>query len=427
MTTILNNLQTVLLNTFLVYFCFCIYFKFIERRTNKVTNEIIIALISGTSIVLCMIFSIPHPTGYTFDFRQVPFIVGALYGGHRVAVFLLSIQLFYRFFLDIPGIELSLTIYLLLVISLWYIIPLFHKTVTIRRKLYLAMLASFFGLISNMTIGFLFTPGNITIDYLGFFMYSFIIQSIGIIFFVFFNEKARKDAILAKELRKLEKLKTVSELAASISHEVRNPLTVTKGFLQLLREPGLTDHDKHGYIDIAVDALDRAESIITDYLTFAKPSLENIKILNLHKELTHIGDFIDPYAAMNNVQIETSIEEEIYIAGEDEKFQQCLINIIKNGIEAMPQGGKLLIEMKHFKNNAIITVRDTGIGMNEEQLERLGSPFFSTKDLGTGLGTMVVYSIVKAMRGEIYVDSEPGKGTSFTIFLPIAEHSGLSI
>ncbi|MGG3450241.1 sensor histidine kinase [Domibacillus aminovorans] len=423
MTTILDNLQTFLLNIFLVYFCFSIYFKFIERKANKLTNELIIALISGISIVLCMTFPITLPAGYIIDFRQIPFIIGALYGGWRVAVFLTVILVSYRFFLDVPSTDAALILYFLLIISLWPIILTFNKTVNIRKKLYLASLASFFGILSWMAMIFLFMPENLTRDYFILFIFSLIVQSIGIIFFVVFNEKSKKEAALNNELDKLEKLKTVSELAASISHEVRNPLTVAKGFLQLLKEPNLTDQDRTHYLNIAVDALNQAESRITDYLTFAKPSLENIKILDLHQELIYIEKFIGPYAAMNNVQIEVQLEEDIYIAGEDQKLHQCLINIMKNGIESMPQGGKLLIELRRVGDNAMITVTDTGIGMDEEQLERMGSPFFTTKDIGTGLGTMVVYSIVKTMRGEITVKSEIGKGTSFSVLLPLAEIS----
>lgn len=438
MTTILDNLQVFLLNILLVYFCFSIYFKYIERKVNTLTNELIITFISGISIILCMTFPITLPTGYIVDFRQIPFIVGALYGGRRVAVVLASLLVTYRFFLNIPGTESILIVYFLLIISLWCVIPAFNKTVTMRKKLYLALLASFFALISRVAVVFFLMPGNITMDYLVIFIASLVIQSSGIIFFVFFNEKSRWDAALAKEIGDFEKLRTASELAASISHEVRNPLTVIKGFLQLLREPDLTDKDKFNYVDTALDALDEAESTITDYLTFAKPSVENIKILDLNKEIVYVIQLLNPYAAMNNVQIEAQLEEDIYVAGEDQKLHQCVINVVKNGIESMPQGliyvmkdsiesipqgGNLLIELKRIEDNAIITVTDTGVGMDEEQLERLGGPFFTTKDIGTGLGTMVVYSIVKAMRGEIIVKSEVGVGTSFSILLPLAENS----
>lgn len=423
MSTLFDNIQPLLLNIFLVYFGFSIYFKFIERKTSKVITEIIIVLVSGISIVLCMIFPVISTTGYIIDFRQVPFIVGALYGGRKVAAFLLFILLAYRFYLGISSIEVAIAIYFLLFLSLWFIIPSFNKAVTIKKRLYLAALASLFGLLTKMTMGILVIAEDLTLDFLLFLFSFLIIQSIGIIFFIFSNEGLRKDALLAKEIGKLEKLRTVSELAASISHEVRNPLTVTRGFIQLLRDPGLTEQEKSRYIETALDGLDKAESTITDYLTFAKPSLENVEILNMRKELTNIKNFTDPYAAMNNVTIEMSLEENIYIAGEKEKVHQCLINIVKNGIEAMSQGGTLKMDLKEFEDCAMIMITDTGIGMNEEQLERLGNPFFTTKDIGTGLGTMVVYSTVKAMNGEILVESELGKGTKFAIFLPLIEHS----
>ncbi|MGG3449872.1 sensor histidine kinase [Domibacillus aminovorans] len=423
MNAIFDNTQTFLLNIFLVYICFTLYFKFIERNKNQLTNEAIITLASGISIIFCMSFPLTYFEEQTIDFSPVPLIVGALYGGRRVAVILVLTTLTYRFYLDMSNFHIALFIYFLFLILLCFIIPFFKNAVNIRKKVYLAVLASLFGVLSIMAMMILFLSEETVIEYIEFFIFTLFLQSIGSTFFVIFNEKARRDVTLENEIGKLEKLKTVSELAASISHEVRNPLTVTKGFLQLLKDPDLTDEKKIGYIDIAIDALDQAESTITDYLTFAKPSLENIKILDLHKELIYIENFIDPYAAMNNVQIEVRLEEDIYIAGEDQKLHQCLINVVKNGIESMPLGGKLLIELRRVVDNAMITVTDTGIGMDEEQLERLGSPFFTTKDIGTGLGTMVAYSIIKTMRGEVIVKSEIGKGTSFSILLPIAENS----
>ncbi|WP_050183742.1 ATP-binding protein [Domibacillus robiginosus] len=426
MSTLFDNIQTFLLNVFLLYFCYSVYFKFIEKKSNKLTNVAMIALISGIAIILCMTFPVMLPNGYTADFRQFPLILGALYGGRRVAVFLLFVLLSYRFYLDIPSFEQAFFIYSLFIFLLCYIIPRFNKTINIQKKVLLAVLAFLLGTIARLTMLFLFLPEYINLYYFGLFISSAILQSLGVMLFVFFIERARKEAVLAKEISKLEKLKTVSTLAASISHEVRNPLTVTKGFLQLLDDSDLRDQDKKHYISTALEAIEKAESIITDYLTFAKPSLENTKILNLHQELIHIKGFVESYAVMNNVEIEMSLEENIYIASEKEKLHQCLINIIKNGIEAMPQGGKLTIELKYFKSNATINITDTGVGMNEEQLERLGSPFFTTKDLGTGLGSMVVYSIVKAMGGEIYVDSAPGKGTSFTVILSTAEEAEIN-
>lgn len=427
MHTLFDSIQHSLLNIFFIYFCFSFYFKYMERTTNKLTKETIIALTCGISIILCMTFPIVSLTGYAVDFRQIPFIVGALYGGRRVAVFLVLILLSYRFHLGIPGLEDISIIYICLTLSLWYLIPAFNKSDNLRKKLYIASLASFFGMISRIAVVFVFIPENPNLYQLKFFVGSLIVQLISVILFVILNEKTRRDALLAKEITKLEKLNTVSIIAASISHEVRNPLTVTKGFLQLLDDSSLSDQDRKYYINTAIEALTKAESTITDYLTFAKPSLENVKLLDLCKELTSVKNLVEPYATMNNVAIDMDLQGRSYIAGEKEKLHQCLINIVKNGIEAMPQGGKLKIRLDRFENNAMITIADTGMGMTKEQLERLGNPFFTTKDIGTGLGTMVVYSVVKSMRGTIHVDSQPDNGTRFSIILPAVEHSSLPV
>lgn len=427
MHTLVDNIQTFLLNIFLTYFCFSIYFKFIELKTSKLTSEFIIALVSGISIILCMTFPITLSPGFLTDFRQAPFIIGALYGGRRVALSLLFTLLAYRFYLDLPHFETIAVVYFFLFVSLWYLIPKFHEIHSIKSKLYLASLASLFGLIVRTGLVLKLRPDDFTLDLFVFILCTQVIQTVGIMLFVFLNEKSRKDAILTKEINKFEKLKTVSTLAASISHEVRNPLTVTKGFVQLLREPGLAEQDKNEYIKTALESLEKAEGIITDYLTFAKPSLENIELLDLHKELTNLKNMTEPYAMMNNVEMEMSLEKNIYIAGEKEKVHQCLINIMKNGIEAMPKGGKLKLRLDRLEDNAMVTVADSGIGMNKEQVDRLGNPFFTTKDIGTGLGTMVVYSVVKSMDGTIHVDSQPGNGTRFSIILPVAEHSLLPV
>ncbi|OAH59612.1 MULTISPECIES: sensor histidine kinase [Bacillaceae] len=422
MSTAFDNLQTFLLNIFLVYFCFSIYFKFIERKANTLTNELIIALVSGISIVLCMIFPITLPTGYSLDFLQIPFIIGALYGGRRVTVFLTFILVTYRLFLNTPDTDTTLIIYCLLLISLWWIIPTFNKTVTMRKKVYLALLASFFGLFSRITRFVLLMPENISMDYFIIYITSLIIQPIGILFFVVFNENSRRNAILSKEIRKFEKLKTVSELAASISHEVRNPLTVTKGFIQLLRDPDLTEGEKKLYINFSMEALNKAEATITDYLAFAKPSLDHVERLDLKKELDYIANIVNPFAEINNVMIECQNGMDIYVSGEKQQLHQCLINLIKNGIESMPDGGKLHIHLQKINEKAVITVTDTGIGMTNEQMERLGTPYYTTKVKGTGLGTMVMYSSMKAMQGEIKVESEVGKGTRFSLLFPVMEH-----
>ncbi|WP_168120216.1 PAS domain-containing sensor histidine kinase [Paenibacillus sp. HB172176] len=223
-----------------------------------------------------------------------------------------------------------------------------------------------------------------------------------------------------QEMNKLVHLNTVSQLAASISHEVRNPLTVTRGFIQLMREPDIDFGRRSEFIKLCLSELDRAESIITDYLTFAKPVIDEAECLEVGKELDYIAKVMQPYCTLHDVEYHNILPAEIMkFYGNLKKFHQALINLIKNGIEAMKDGGVMRIEAAlENEESILIRISDTGEGMDTAALESLGKPFFTTKDAGTGLGTMVSFGIIHAMKGSIEVDSEPGTGTSFSIRLP---------
>ncbi|MEC1695515.1 ATP-binding protein [Schinkia azotoformans] len=227
---------------------------------------------------------------------------------------------------------------------------------------------------------------------------------------------------LQEEMNKLTQIKTVSEIAASISHEVRNPLTVTRGFTQLLRDGSLSDEQRNQYIRLSLEELDRAERIIGDYLTFAKPSIENEEVLHLDKEIKYIVQVIKPYATLNDITVEVNMEDCQYtILGEKQKLHQSLLNIVKNGIEAMERKGKISIELKKYNDLAQLIIEDNGKGMSKEQINKIGTPYFSTKEKGTGLGTMVAFNIIKAMQGDYTIESQIGKGTSFCITFPLVE------
>lgn len=423
MINVFPDLQILLLNLFFIFLFFFVYLKFIEKKIHQLTNKLLIFLASGIAIVLCMTFSISIGPGQLIDMRYVPFIVGAFYGGRRIAFLLFFILITYRLGLGGSGFYINLAGSTILLISLWFTIPFFERAVNLTKKMRCVMEVAFLSALFTGTTLSLFASNIMNIkDLLSFIVFLYI-QIAGVLLFVKFIEKAKNDIALAEEIRKFEKLKSVSEVAASISHEVRNPLTATRGFIQLLSDQNLTAEEKNLYISISLEELDKAASVITDYLTFATPSLEKIEILELNKELDTILKTVAPLALANTVEIDIPKTEEIYVAGERERLHQCLINLAKNSIEAMPHGGKLIIKQQELNGKIVITVEDTGVGMTNEQIERLGTPYFSTKVDGTGLGTMVVFSIVKAMMGEIKVDSKIGKGTCFTILFPAVDPS----
>ncbi|NIK78619.1 signal transduction histidine kinase [Paenibacillus castaneae] len=226
--------------------------------------------------------------------------------------------------------------------------------------------------------------------------------------------------VFNNELQRSEKMEIISQLAASVAHEVRNPLQVTRGFLQLLGEKANNDKDKT-YMILAIDELDRASEIITDFLTFAKPQLENTTLLNIGEELQQIEGILVPLATMQGGIIKVDLGSDLYVRGNSSKFKQALINIIKNSIEAL--GNEGVIHIRAFEdeqsNNVIIQINDNGEGMNESDLKRLGEPYYSKKSKGTGLGLMVTFRIIEVMKGSIHFKSQKGIGTEAILRFPI--------
>ncbi|MDI4649919.1 sensor histidine kinase [Cohnella hashimotonis] len=219
-------------------------------------------------------------------------------------------------------------------------------------------------------------------------------------------------------LERTEKLKIISDLAASVAHEVRNPLQVTRGFLQLLAGRGDNESKKH--FNIAVSELDRASGIITDFLTFAKPELETVSPLNLAEELAQLEVIIAPHAAMYGGRLHINADPGLTVIGSSSKFKQALINLLKNSIEAFKEDGYIEINAYEEDGEAVIWIKDNGEGMDEAQIAKLGVPYFSTKSKGTGLGTMVTFRIIEVMKGTIDFKSRKGQGTEVLIRLPIA-------
>lgn len=221
-----------------------------------------------------------------------------------------------------------------------------------------------------------------------------------------------------QELQLSEKREIISQLAASVAHEVRNPLQVTRGFLQLLEEKNTDDQKRASYLDMAIKELDRASTIITNFLTYAKPQMEDTKVLNLSEELKHVENVIVPLANLHGSVINIDIPDHLHVYGNSSKLKQAFINLIKNSIEALMRGGNIRLWAYGHKGEVIIHIADDGEGMEADVLARIGQPYFTSKPKGTGLGLMVTYRIIEALQGSIVFKSEKGIGTEAIIRLP---------
>jgi two-component system sporulation sensor kinase B len=249
---------------------------------------------------------------------------------------------------------------------------------------------------------------------------TYLLQGIIVGFCVYLIEFLNNHFHLQEEIAKSEKIMIVSEMAAAVAHEIRNPLTVIRGFIQLLGAEGVDKERKKYYQKITLEELDRAQLIITDYLSLAKPDPETIETINVNDEMTYLTNILSTYSNYNNIQIVVELFEDhpLLVVGDRYKFRQALINIGKNAIEAMNHEGVLDIRTNKINDSIVIIISDNGVGMTPEQIKRLGVPYYSTKDKGTGLGTMVSFGIIKKMNGKIRVTSELEKGTTYEISFP---------
>ncbi|MED2971300.1 PAS domain S-box protein [Fictibacillus sp. B-59209] len=220
-------------------------------------------------------------------------------------------------------------------------------------------------------------------------------------------------------LRKSDKLAVVGELAAGIAHEIRNPLTSIKGFIQLIK-PDIREHIS----EIILSELDRIESIINEFLILAKPHSDmDYKWNDINQFIRQTIVLLDSEANLNNVQFDPCLTEHLpLVRSEGNQIKQVLINVIKNAIEAMSQGGTIKIKTSMQKEEFVcLTIQDEGIGISEERLNRLGEPFYSNKEKGIGLGLMVSLKIIENHKGTITFSSKINEGTTVTILLPVAK------
>lgn len=223
-------------------------------------------------------------------------------------------------------------------------------------------------------------------------------------------------------LRNSEKLTIAGQLAAGIAHEIRNPLTSLKGFLQLIKKG--PDY-KTEYLDIMEAELDRIEVIVNELLLLAKPTDRKFEEKDVKSMLQNVITLLETQALIHNVQILTAFTPGVTIYCDENQMKQVFINLMKNAIEAMPGGGKLLIQVKKKQELAVIRFIDQGCGIPKEKLKQIGSPFYSTKEDGNGLGLMVSYNIIENHHGKIHIESEIGVGSTFTVSLPIYTPSRL--
>jgi len=227
--------------------------------------------------------------------------------------------------------------------------------------------------------------------------------------------------------RLLAQYAEISQLAGGLAHEIRNPLSTLSLNLDLLLEDfqnpeTLRDRRVLQRVERLRHEVDRLLAILENFLRFARVQDLKLEPTDLNAIIDELRDFSEPHAATKGIVIRTSFAADLpAIRIDSDLFKQALLNLVLNAQHAMPSGGELILTTRLEKPWIVLDVIDTGVGMPEEVRARIFDAFFSTRAEGSGLGLPTTRKIVEAHGGSIHVQSEPGKGSQFTIRLPVSE------
>lgn len=215
-----------------------------------------------------------------------------------------------------------------------------------------------------------------------------------------------------------EKLRVVGELAAGMAHEIRNPMTAVKGFLQISKE---NNYSIEPYYELLMMEVSRVSELTSELLQFSKPNAGDVRVINLQESIQRAVSLAESEANYYShvIQFEPG-QEEMHVRMDRDKLVQVLLNLIKNAFDAMSEPGTVELVATRTEVECVIEVHDTGKGMTEEELKQIFNPFFTTKETGTGLGLSICHKIMNDHGGAIEVESRKQHGTTFRLTLPLA-------
>jgi two-component system sporulation sensor kinase B len=413
----MTMIKDFLLQLMLIALPMFINHEFVNGRfRNDKTQKLVMSALWGLSLIFCMSFPASFGPDYRLDIRVIPLLIGTLYGGIRTGIFLAALVILYRLYF---GIDIGFYNTVLAVLSAVPVILFFQKSFDRAKKdkrVKIAILLSLYYTLVGVT--WFCILRNISLEYLSVHAIELIFIMLVIWFFITLNENMGEIHHLRLEVQNAGKLQVISDLTSVFAHEIRNPMQVARGFLQLLNEPDLTDKKK-AYIQLSIEELDRANEIINDLLLFGKPSTNYNERVNVGYQLQRVLNILNSYSISQNVTIITNISDDCWTDAIPQKLNQCLINILKNAIESMPDGGMVWVSCVPTSDGYIqISIKDQGIGMTKQEIDKLGSPFYTLKKSGTGLGMMISFQIIRSFQGKVRVTSEKEIGTEIVILMP---------
>ena len=407
----LHIMKDIILNMILITFPILIYLVLVSYNEEiKIKKDTLLTIALITSLYLCLKYVQNEVNTKILLFCNIPIVIAYMKNKPVLGVFLSVANILYSHF--ILEIDILITIIKYISYLVLYLCANKKKISNSSFILSVAVIQAFF-----LSFEYFFKDIKVSLeDFLMLLMIIFIYYFLAFSILYLFRIIDKLES-LNETIKILEKDKTIKDALFKLTHEIKNPLAVCKGYLDMIDINKQEKAEK--YISIMKQEVDRSLNIISDFVEYNKIKVKKEQI-DLNCLLDDVYDSFKILVNNKKVKLEYKDrdDEEIYFEGDYERLKQVLINLLKNALEATEENGRIEIFSNIYKKYLEIVIKDNGIGMSKETLEKIKEMFYTTKQNGTGLGVALSNEIIKSHNGELIFESEANKGTTVTIRLP---------
>jgi two-component system sporulation sensor kinase B len=409
-----------LLQMVCILFPMLLYQSFFRKKFGqKKIQKQILGVLCGLSIIICMTFPLTFDQNFRLDFRFIPLIISFFYGGYSTGLILTAIMMIYRFLLGGQGMYLEglgIPFFSLAIFAI--ILPRYSNWKQNKQIFfsYLCLTLSilFFVFETQFLDGYVYTRHEL------FLWVIFCIFNYITFWMVLYLQTSLKEMEqMSTKVIQFEKSHAINHLLVYISQQIFSPILSSKESLKQMTEDSSLTPDQSFYLNQALNELNQAEHSLKDYVTIMDPQQHDQGSIKLTQMIQETVQMIHPFSAIHNVELQfLSTAENDLTLRDYSLLRFALLNLIKNGVEACPPGGRVDVFLHELIDQFYIIIEDNGPGLSAEVLSHLGKPLHSGKENGTGLGIAVAYKITESFGGKIEVESKKGVGTTFSLYFP---------